>query len=363
MNGFSPLAPSSTIPGDHALGTTPAALFVQVFLLSSLMAALLTPVAISLGKRFQLVDVPGGRRKHIGRVVRIGGLGLYPAFVLGALLPVWQNVPRQDVLELTRLTGVLIGMGVVWLVGLLDDIYDLPSWGQALGLVVASGVAIAFKVFIEIFNSPIGDTQIRVDWYLMLPITLVWIAGMTGTMNVLDGIDGLAAGVTAIASAVLFLHMLRLGQHTVSLLPLALLATCLGFLPYNLQPARIFLGGGAYVLGFGLATLSIVSGAKVASALLVLWVPLLDVGWQVYSRWRRGQPIGLGDRGHLHFRLHDLGWPMRRVVWLYYVISGILGAVALLASSRLLKLGVLLIAALLVLALFFLLSRQKASPS
>jgi UDP-GlcNAc:undecaprenyl-phosphate/decaprenyl-phosphate GlcNAc-1-phosphate transferase len=115
-------------------------------------------------------------------------------------------------------------------------------------------------------------------------------------------------------------------------------------------------------LGFGLATLSIVSGAKIASALLVLWVPLLDVIWQVYSRWRRGQPIGLGDRGHLHFRLHDLGWPMRRVVWLYYVISCVLGGVALLASSRLLKLGVLLVAALLILTLFFLLSRQKQSP-
>ncbi len=344
------------------MSAIPPSLFVQVFLLSGLTAALLTPIAIALGKRLDLVAIPGGRRKHVGRVVRIGGLGLYPAFLVGALLPVWQNVPRQDALEITRLTGVLIGMGIVWLVGFLDDIYDLPSWGQALGLLVASGVAIAFKVFIEVFNSPIGNTQIRVDWYLMLPITLVWVAGMAGTMNVLDGLDGLAAGVTAIASAVLFLHMLRLGQHTVSLLPLALLATCLGFLPYNMQPARIFLGGGAYVLGFGLATLSIVSGAKVASALLVLSVPLLDVVWQVYSRWRRGQPIGLGDRGHLHFRLHDLGWPMRRVVWLYYVISCALGAVALLASSRLLKLGVLLVAALLIVALFFLLSRQKQSP-
>jgi UDP-GlcNAc:undecaprenyl-phosphate/decaprenyl-phosphate GlcNAc-1-phosphate transferase len=353
---------------DHlpfaSTSSIPLVLFLQVFLLSSLAVALLTPIAIIVGKRLHLVAVPGGRRKHVGRVVRIGGLGLYPAFALGVLLPVWRNVPRQDTLEITRLMGVLIGMGIVWLVGLLDDIYDLPSWGQALGLLIASGVAISFRVFIEVFNSPLNGVQVHVDWYLMLPITLVWIAGMAGTMNVLDGLDGLAAGVTAIASAVLFLHMLRLGQHTVSLLPLALLATCLGFLPYNLQPARIFLGGGAYVLGFGLATLSIVSGAKVASALLVLWVPLLDVLWQVYSRWRRGGPIGLGDRGHLHFRLHDdLGWPMRRVVWLYYVISGGLGAVALLASSRLLKLGVLLVAALLILILFFLLSRQKTAST
>ena len=154
--------------------------------------------------------------------------------------------------------------------------------------------------------------------------------GMTGTVNMLDGLDGLATGVTAIAALVLFVHMLRLGQYSVSLLPLALLGCCLGFLPLQLLPRRAsFLGGGAYVLGFALATLSIVAGAKVASALLVLWVPIVDVVWQVYSRWRRGQPMALGDRGHLHFRLQDLGWPRRRIVLLYYAITALLGAVAL----------------------------------
>ena len=182
-------------------------------------------------------------------------------------------------------------------------------------------------------------------------------------MNWLDGLDGLAAGVTAIAALVLFIHMLRLEQFSVAFLPLALLGCCLGFLPYNLGRARIFLGGGAYVLGHALGVISIVSGAKVATALLVVWVPIVDVAWQIYTRWRRGQSAGLGDRGHLHFRLQDLGWPQKRIVLLYYLVTAILGTAALLISSRLLKLGILIAVALSISVGLALLSRAAARIS
>ena len=223
-------------------------------------------------------------------------------------------------------------------------------------------MAILFQVFIELFNNPFTDAQVQVQWYLMVPITLIWIIGMTGTVNVLDGLDGLATGVTGIAALILFVHMLRLGQYSVSLLPLALLGCCVGFLFFNSSPARIFLGGGAYLLGYGLATISIVSGAKVASALLVLWPAILDVLWQGYVRWHRGQPLGLGDRGHLHFRLVDMGWPQGRIVTLYYVITALLGTVALLSPTRILKLVVLSVAGVLLLALFVMLTRTPTPP-
>jgi UDP-N-acetylmuramyl pentapeptide phosphotransferase/UDP-N-acetylglucosamine-1-phosphate transferase len=144
----------------------------------------------------------------------------------------------------------------------------------------------------------------------------------------------------------------------VALLPLALLGCCLGFLPYNFYPARIILGGGAFVLGFALGTISIVAGAKVATALLIVWMPLLDVVWQLFCRWRRGQAISLGDRGHLHFRLQDMGWPPPRIVLLYYTITAVLGSAALLISSRLLKLGVMLVAGLFILAFLIILRRH-----
>ena len=320
--------------------------FPAVFALSCGLVALLTPLSIWAGKRWNLVDLPGGRRKHKGEIVRIGGLAIYPPFLLSCLLPLLLGVPRQDKSEVTRLAGILIGMGIVWIMGLLDDRLNLPPWAQLAGLLLAAFVAVLFRIFIELFNNPFADSQVRLQWYLMLPLTLVWIIGITGTVNMLDGLDGLATGVMAISALVLFVHMIRLGQHSVSLIPLALLGCCVGFLPYNFSPARIFLGGGAYVLGYALSTASIVAGAKVASALLVLWLPLVDVLWQVYTRWRRGQALGLGDRGHLHFRLQDSGWSVRRIVLLYYAITLLLGGLALLSPSRLLKLAILLIAGL-----------------
>jgi len=301
---------------------------------------LFTPLSILVGRRLGIVALPGGRRQHHGRVVRIGGLGLFPALVLAVLST--RVVPRTDPGEWYRVTGMLLGVGIIWLGGLLDDRYELSGWAQALILIAAALVAIRYDVIIELFNNPFSGRQIKVDWYLMLPISILWLMGFGTTMNLLDGVDGLATGVTAIASAVLCAHMLRLGQETVALLPLALLGCCLGFLVYNLPPARIFLGGGAYLLGFALGAMAIIAGAKVATALLVLWVPIVDVAWQLHSRWRRGQALDVGDRGHLHFRLVDAGWPTWRILALYWGVTAFLGLCGLLLSSRLLKLAVLL---------------------
>jgi UDP-GlcNAc:undecaprenyl-phosphate GlcNAc-1-phosphate transferase len=302
------------------------------------------------------VDVPGGRRKHRGKLVRIGGLALYPAFAVAVLCTL--SLPRRDPLEVTRITGALLSLGIVWVYGLLDDRHRLPAWSHFLALAAASLTAIAFKVFIEVFNNPFTDLQVKVDWYLMVPLTIAWLVGMATTVNVVDGVDGLATGVTAIAALILCIHMVRLEQYTVALLPLALAGCCLGFLPYNVFRARIILGGGAFVLGFALGALSIVAGAKVATALLVVWMPLLDIIWQLYCRWRRGQAVSLGDRGHLHFRLQDMGWSSTRIVLLYYAITAALGSAALLISSRLLKLGVMVSVALLILVLLIVLRRR-----
>jgi UDP-GlcNAc:undecaprenyl-phosphate/decaprenyl-phosphate GlcNAc-1-phosphate transferase len=321
---------------------------IIVLLLSAGLTYVLTPLATHLGRRWHLVDLPGGRRKHRGRLVRIGGLALYPAFAVAVLFTL--NLPRRDPLEVTRITGVLLSLGIVWVYGLLDDRYRFPPWAHFGALTMASLAAIAFKVFVEVFNNPFTDRQVMVDWYLMAPLTILWLVGMATTVNVVDGVDGLATGVTGIAALILCVHMVRLEQYTVALLPLALLGCCLGFLPYNFYQARIILGGGAFVLGFALGTLSIVAGAKVATALLVVWMPLLDIAWQLYCRWRRGQAVTLGDRGHLHFRLQDMGWTPPRIVLLYYAITAALGSAALLISSRLLKLGVMVTVGLVIVA-------------
>jgi UDP-GlcNAc:undecaprenyl-phosphate GlcNAc-1-phosphate transferase len=175
---------------------------------------------------------------------------------------------------------------------------------------------------------------------------------MINTVNWLDGLDGLAAGVGTIAAMLFAWHSYRLGQEAVAAFPLALAGALIGFLPYNFAPARIFLGSaGAYVLGYNLATLAILSPAKIATALLVLAVPILDGLWRVTDRVRRGRSPFYGDRGHLHFRLADEKVPTRYIVAGYYGVSLAFGLVAIFATG-LAKLIILLILAALV--LFFL---------
>jgi UDP-GlcNAc:undecaprenyl-phosphate GlcNAc-1-phosphate transferase len=228
-------------------------------------------------------------------------------------------------------------------VGILDDRFELRPGPQYLAQAVSGLIAIACVVFIERVMNPFTDQLYVFPYAFVVAFTLVWIMGMINTINFLDGLDGLAAGVGAIVSAILAVHMLREGQYSVALLPLALLGATLGFLPFNFFPARIFLGSGSLVLGYLVATLGIAAGAKLALLLLVLSIPIVDVAWLMVSRLRAGQSIGHADRRHLHYRLLDLGLSQRQVVLLYYAYCAALGTAALLINSRLLKLITLLL--------------------
>jgi UDP-GlcNAc:undecaprenyl-phosphate GlcNAc-1-phosphate transferase len=251
-------------------------------------------------------------------------------------------VPRQDAKELTRFVGIALGCTFLFVVGLIDDRTELKPGPQYLAQAVSGLIAIVFLVFIERVMNPFTDQLQVFPYWFIVAFTLMWIMGMINTVNFLDGLDGLAAGVAAIVSAVLAVHMLREGQYSVALLPLALLGATLGFLPFNFYPARVFMGSsGSLVLGYAIATLGIAAGAKLALVLLVLSIPIVDVAWLMISRLRAGRSFGQADRQHLHYRLLDLGLSQRQVVLLYYAYCALLGAVALLLSSRLLKLAML----------------------
>lgn len=342
--------------------------FVLVFATALGLALLLTPLAAGLGRRWGLVDVPGERRKHTGAVPRTGGMALYLSFLVAALVAtllarLLPTPEGPDPKELTRLVGILLGSTFVFAVGLYDDRRELKAGPQYLAQLIAALIAIFSLVFIERVMNPFTDKLIIFPWYVTAAITIVWITGMMNTVNFLDGLDGLADGMAAIVAAVLFIHMLRQGQYSVSLLPLALLGATLGFLPYNLHPARVFMGStGSYFLGYALATLSIVAGARMATVLLVLAVPILDVGWLILVRLRHDRGVGQADRRHLHFRLLDLGLSQRQVVLGYWLLSAAFGVLALTISSRLFKLGALLVLGLViitVLALVAWLSEHK----
>jgi UDP-GlcNAc:undecaprenyl-phosphate GlcNAc-1-phosphate transferase len=304
-----------------------------------------------------MVDVPGGRRQHEGVVPRSGGIALFASFLVAVLLaailgPRLPAPEGPDPKEPLRLAGILIGSTFMFLVGLYDDWRELKPLPQFAAQLISALIAMATLVFIERMMNPFTDRLVIFPWYWMALITTVWIMGMANTINFLDGLDGLAASVAAIVAVVLFVHMYRVGQYSVSLLPLALLGATLGFLPYNFYPAKVFMGStGSFFLGYAVATLSIVAGARMATVLLVLAVPILDVGWLILVRRRKAGSFARGDRRHLHFRLVDLGFPQRQVVLAYCLLSACFGLLALAVSSRLVKFWTLLVLGLLAVAI------------
>ena len=341
--------------------------FILIFLLPLVLAIILTPVTAQLGLRLNIFDEPGERRRHEGKVSRLGGIALFVAFISGLLLivslPPYLLPARQDPQELTRLTGLLIGTGFVFLFGLLDDRFQLSAYPQYAVQLVASLIAIAFVIYIKHVNNPLTNQFFfgpeGFPWPLVWVLSILWIMGMINTVNFLDGLDGLAAGVGAILCVILAVHMVSQGQLSVALLPLALLGATLGFLPYNFHPAKVFMGSsGSYSLGFALGALGIIGGARMATVLLAMGLPILDVAWQMVRRRRSGRPIGLGDRGHLHFRLYDLGYSQRAIVLAYYGFCGLFGLLAFLLPSGLYKLLALLFMGLAVGPFFLWLSRR-----
>ncbi|MBI4771152.1 MAG: undecaprenyl/decaprenyl-phosphate alpha-N-acetylglucosaminyl 1-phosphate transferase, partial [Chloroflexi bacterium] len=311
----------------------------SIFFTALLVSLLATPLAGWAGRQLGLVALPGGRRVHPGPVARIGGAGLFAGFLGGALLA-WRLAPLSNPDDRLRLSGVLIGAGFVFAAGLLDDWREMGPGPQFLVQFVAALIALATVVFIERFTNPLTDREVLLAWPLAALVTAFWIMGMMNTVNWLDGLDGLAAGVGAIAALLFAAHSYQLGQRGIALYPLALAGACLGFLVFNFHPARVFLGSaGALTLGWGLATLSILAPARVATALLVMAVPITDTAFQIVDRWRHGRSPVRGDRGHLHYRLLDLGLSQHQIVLSYWLFCAAFGALALLTSSRVYKLG------------------------
>ena len=335
--------------------------YLLVFATSFGLAVLAAPVAGRLGRWVGVVDHPGGRRRHEGMVSRLGGIAVFVAFIGAVGLTYQQGLltvgygPSDSL----RLKGLLIGGAVALLVGLVDDRFDLPPLPQFSFQIALSLIALATLLWLERFTLPLfGMVELnRYPWgpWVYIPLTVLWVAGMINTVNWLDGLDGLAAGVGAILCLVLAIHMHRAGQSSVALLPLALMGALVGFLPYNMAPASVFLGSaGAFFLGYALAGLGLIAGGRTATVLMVMGLPIVDVAWQIFDRARHHRSPVRGDRGHLHFRLRDLGLPKRTIVILYWGFCALFGLLALivgpwqkLAALIIVGLGVVLVLALL----------------
>mgnify|MGYP002618325399 CR=1 FL=1 len=311
------------------VGTAAAAL-----LAAAVVALISTPVVRSLAFRVGAVDVPkDGRRMHNHPIPRMGGLAIFFGFLLSVL--VFLPLSKQY-------RGMLLGAVIIVILGIFDDIYALPAKPKFLVQIVAALIAVhaGCRIYIlsniNIFSS---DPFWILGW-LSIPISVFWIVGITNAVNLIDGLDGLACGVSTISSMTLLVIALTVSEPDVAVLTAALAGACIGFLPYNLNPAKIFMGDtGSTFLGFILATVSIQGLFKFytiisfAVPFLMLGLPIFDTSFAILRRLAKGQSPMTPDRGHIHHRLIDMGLNQKQAVATLYVISGILGLSAVVLTT------------------------------
>jgi UDP-GlcNAc:undecaprenyl-phosphate GlcNAc-1-phosphate transferase len=313
------------------------ALYGIGFVAACVISLLLTPLVKRLAIWVGAVDAPNHRKVHTRVMPRLGGLAIFLAFV-GAYFIV---APAIDGFNRDAAMALLLGGLVIVVTGALDDRFQLsPRW-KLLGQLIAAVIVVVYGFRIDFLNLPFGESWNLMAW-ISIPLTIIWIVGVTNAINLIDGLDGLSAGVSGIATATILVLALLMGGSsgiTVVLLSAILLGGIVGFLFYNFHPAKIFMGDtGALFLGFSLAVFSIM-GFKQATLvsflvpLLILGVPLSDTFFAILRRYVNKMPISAPDKNHLHHCLLQLGFSHRTTVLIIYGISSVFGLCAILLSQ------------------------------
>jgi UDP-GlcNAc:undecaprenyl-phosphate GlcNAc-1-phosphate transferase len=313
------------------------------FVLALLLSLLLTPLAARLAASVGAIDAPGAmRRVHTQPIPRGGGLAVAASFlIVGALSVVLATHPGATLdvndLGVPEVVALFAGAAAAVALGFLDDRFQLRARWQLLIQVGLALGAIVAGVVIDFINNPAeAKAIIHFSPPFAVAFTIFWIAGMINSINWIDGLDGLSSGVALIAAATLGLISLGsiINQPAVALLCAVLAGSLAGFLPWNFHPARVFIGSaGTYFIGYTLAVLSILGTAKVAVAILVLGVPIIDTFWIIVRRVLAGQAPFTADRGHFHHRLLDMGISHRGAVLTIYALSVVLAVLSLFLSG------------------------------
>jgi UDP-GlcNAc:undecaprenyl-phosphate GlcNAc-1-phosphate transferase len=316
-----------------------------VFVLAGLIALVLTPFVRTVVIRYEIVDRPEARRVNTIPVPRGGGLAVCAAFLLvaGLFLLVNQSAPFVAVplaFAPSEVAALLVGGAVAAGLGAIDDLFDLRARYQLLGQVALACGAVALGITIDFIANPLAPGRIIpfTAGPIAAGLTIFWIVGMINSINWIDGLDGLSTGVAFIAAVTLGLISLTTqvggGQPLIAVLCFALAGALLGFLRWNFNPASIFTGtSGVQFMGYTLAVLAILGTAKVAVALLVLGVPIIDTFWIIVRRISERRSPFSPDRTHIHHRLLDLGLSHRQTVLAIYGICLALAVLSLLLSG------------------------------
>ena len=307
---------------------------LAAFFVAAILSFILTPVAKRIAHQVGAIDIPkDDRRMHKKPIPRLGGIAVFLAFLVAvvALVPIERE-----------LQGILLGSVIIVILGIIDDSVSLPAMLKFVVQIIAALVVVLHGTRIDVLsNVNIFSEQAYLSlggW--SIPVTVIWIVGITNAVNLIDGLDGLSVGVCTIASLSLLVISAMVSEFMVVVITAALAGACIGFLPYNMNPAKIFVGDtGATFLGFILATMSIQGMFKTyailsfAAPFLVLGLPIFDTAFAICRRLLKGQSPMHADRGHVHHRLIDMGFTQKQTVLILYVMSGILGIAAVLLTT------------------------------
>ncbi|GBC97540.1 putative undecaprenyl-phosphate N-acetylglucosaminyl 1-phosphate transferase [bacterium HR17] len=305
------------------------------FLISAIVGLVFTPLSIRWAWRWGVLARPSARKVHREPIPCWGGVAIVAGVISGAGIG-WLFLPELPAETL----GLAAGLFVIVAVGSLDDRYSLPAKVKLAGQIVAALLPLAFGVRIKFLNNPVGDGYLFLaEWQAWL-LTLLWIVGLINAINLIDGLDGLAAGVSFFAALTLTFLAAVQGLTPVAVAFAAVAGACIGFLPYNFHPARVFMGDtGAMALGYLFATLSVLGAVKSIAALSVLFMtgimlayPISDTAFAIFRRWLSRRPIFSADREHLHHRLLDSGFDQRQAVLVLYALTLIFCLLAILLT-------------------------------
>ena len=319
---------------------------VSAILIAFLISIAMTPAVKAFAARVGAIDVPDHKRHiHDHPIPRMGGLAIFFGFLLSVLL-------FADIT--TEVRGILLGAIVIVATGALDDVLNLKPGTKFLVQIIAAVIAVAHGVVIRVMMNPnvfSKSESVLLGW-LAVPITILWIVGITNSVNLIDGLDGLAVGVSTISCITILVVALRVAEPNVAIIVAALAGACIGFMPYNLNPAKIFMGDtGSLLLGYVLSTVSVLGLFKFYTVVtfvvpvLALAVPLSDTVFAFVRRIVHGQSPFQADRGHFHHKLMDLGLNQKQAVAILYAVSAALGLSAVtLTTSGMARILLLILA-------------------
>ncbi|MCK8824590.1 glycosyltransferase family 4 protein [Fuchsiella alkaliacetigena] len=321
------------------------------FLIAASITYLITPFIKKLALYLGAVDTPNNRRINTVPIANLGGLAIYIGFLI-TLLMVGYN---------SKLLGILVCSTLMFFLGLVDDIKGVTAYKKFIFQLLIAGLLTQFGIKIEFITNPLGGMFYL--GVLSIPFTIFWLVAITNTLNLIDGLDGLAAGVSIIAALTLFLVAMQEAQVIIMLITVIIAGVCFGFLQYNFNPAQIFMGdAGSLFLGFLFASISAVGALKGAATMtlvipiLALGVPIFDTAFAIIRRCRRKKPIFKADQGHIHHKLLDLGLTQVQAVLVVYLASIFLGLLAVLINGTI-KLIVIFLAVLVLVILGVILYR------